>query len=184
MADLVRDLLTFARRAPADDTVTDLNRLVQRVERLLSPLARKAGVQLEVRDGPEHATVRGREQALEQVITNLVVNAVHAGQSTVRIGLSAVPGVVDDAGDPAAEAPDDGAQVPGFVVEVVDDGEGMSSDTLARIFEPFFTTKDVGEGTGLGLSVVYGIVRDHRGRIAVQTRPGEGCTFRVWLPAS
>jgi signal transduction histidine kinase len=67
-------------------------------------------------------------------------------------------------------------------IEVRDHGTGISSDALPRIFEPFYTTKDVGEGTGLGLSVVYGIVKDHGGWIDVVSRPGEGSTFTVWLP--
>jgi signal transduction histidine kinase len=69
-------------------------------------------------------------------------------------------------------------------IEVTDDGSGMSKETLAKIFEPFYTTKQPGRGTGLGLSICYGIVEDHRGRIEVDSTPGRGSVFRVYLPVA
>jgi PAS domain S-box-containing protein len=103
---------------------------------------------------------------INQVVMNLVVNAAHAigaqrGRITVRSGC-------------------DGDDQVWF--EVADNGSGIAADALARIFDPFFTTKAVGQGTGLGLSLAYGIVRKHHGRIDVATAPGEGSRFRVWLP--
>ena len=79
-------------------------------------------------------------------------------------------------------AEDGRGEQPCLRIEVRDEGRGIAADALPRIFEPFFTTKDVGEGTGLGLSVAYGIVKDHGGWIDVASRVGEGSTFTVWLP--
>jgi signal transduction histidine kinase len=106
---------------------------------------------------------------IEQVIVNLVTNAVRAvppdrdGLVTIRLG----PGVAGMAR-----------------LEVADDGIGMSEDVLRRIFDPFFTTRRVGQGTGLGLPVVHSLVQAHGGTITVSSRPGEGTTFRVELPAA
>jgi len=102
---------------------------------------------------------------LNQVWTNLLVNAAQAVEKsggTVQIKTYC-------SGDDA-------------VVEIIDDGVGMTPEVIGRIFDPFFTTKAVGEGTGLGLSISFGIVERHGGRIEVESRPGEGSTFRVRLP--
>jgi two-component system NtrC family sensor kinase len=112
--------------------------------------------------------VRGFPGQMDQVFMNLVTNAAQAigereGGGTIRI----------------VAAPR-GAEVE---VTVSDDGPGIAADLLPRIFDPFFTTKDVGEGSGLGLSIVHGIVDRHGGRIAVESRVGEGTTFRIFLPA-
>jgi signal transduction histidine kinase len=101
---------------------------------------------------------------LNQVFMNLLVNAAHAMESRGTITLRT--GTEDD----------------GVFVEIQDSGKGMTPEVQKRIFEPFFTTKPVGKGTGLGLSLSYGIVQKHHGRISVASAPGQGTTFRVWVP--
>jgi signal transduction histidine kinase len=107
---------------------------------------------------------------LEQVLLNLVVNARDAmpggGSLTLETSNIAIDGV------------------PHVLLTVLDTGVGMSKEVLARLFEPFFTTKAPGEGTGLGLSMVYGIIQQSGGGIAVQSEPGRGATFRIHLPAA
>ena len=115
------------------------------------------------------------------VIVNLVVNAIDAmpdgGRLTVEVG--SVELSEDRASTHLDEAPGEYA-----LIAVSDSGVGMDEATRARIFEPFYTTKQPGRGTGLGLSICYGIVEDHRGRIEVDSAPGRGATFRVYLPVA
>jgi signal transduction histidine kinase len=107
---------------------------------------------------------------IEQVVTNLLMNAIQAmdrgGSLTVRIGRGPCP--LED--------------VEHVHVAVADDGPGIAPEDMPRVFDPFFTTKDPGEGTGLGLSVVHGILEEHGGAVTVASTPGEGATFTVHLP--
>jgi len=103
---------------------------------------------------------------MQEVFINLIINAAQAIEREGDIAMTAVK-------DPAAEE---------VVIEVSDTGQGISEEHQARIFDPFFTTKEEGQGTGLGLSVVYGIIQKHRGTIAVQSRPGRGTSFFIHLP--
>ena len=113
---------------------------------------------------------------LDQAVTNLVVNAIHAmsqpGRVTLSVEMKRVTPPADLGGGPGDY----------LRLAVNDQGSGIAPDVLPHIFEPFFTTKDVGEGTGLGLSVSYGIVRDHGGWITVDSAPGRGSTFSIYLP--
>jgi signal transduction histidine kinase len=165
MARIIRQLLDFARQRSPEKTDADLVKLLRHVADLLRPLAEKASVSvvLEASDGP--ATAKVDTQQIEQAVSNLLVNAFQAMPQggVVALRLRHDPG--------------------GFCIEVVDHGTGIASSDLVRIFEPFFTTKDVGEGTGLGLSVVHSIVEEHGGQIEVDSEPGRGSTFRVLLPA-
>ena len=143
---------------------------------LLEPIARKSGMSLAVDGSAEPLQGRIDPEQMTQVVLNLVMNAVHATASgkAVLIALGcgrAIPPAEDGRGEQAC-----------LRIEVRDEGTGIASEALPRIFEPFFTTKDVGEGTGLGLSVAYGIVKDHGGWIDVASRVGEGSIFTVWLP--
>jgi signal transduction histidine kinase len=169
----VRQLLDFARRGgTAADHPLDLLAVAEGVVALLTSFARKSGVSLSV--AGERVVVRAEEDALAQVFTNLLLNAVQASPDggEVTITLSSVV-----------------RKRPGNVVareyaraEVRDQGFGISDEVRAHLFEPFFTTKPRGTGTGLGLSVVQGIVQAHGGWIAVETASQGGAVFAVFLP--
>jgi two-component system, NtrC family, sensor kinase len=175
MTALIRQLLDFARPRPLRKASLPMPGLVRRVCELVGTLARKANIKLETACDDD-VRVEADESQLHQVLTNLVINAIHAmpDGGTVHI----VTRIADAAPPPHVES-----QATSWVaIEVRDTGNGMDAETRARIFEPFFTTKQVGEGTGLGLSVSWGIVREHGGWIDVVSEPGAGSTFTVWLP--
>jgi two-component system, NtrC family, sensor kinase len=162
VTEIVRQLLDFARpRKPRKDRI-EVGALCRNVALLLDPIARKRGVttQFELGDVEIHADAA----QLQQVLTNLIMNAVHA----MPDGGTLVLGATADA---------DHAQI-----WVRDTGTGIPEDVVPHIFEPFYTTKDIGEGTGLGLSVAYGIIVEHGGRIEVDTALGRGTTFTISLP--
>ena len=165
---VIRDLLLFARKSGPTRSPVDVNELIRLTLRLRTYGLRSAGIDVQVELDPELPPVAGDSQRLQQVILNLIVNAEHALQGTDRRRL-----VVRT--DRARE---------GVAVSVTDNGTGIDEETRQRIFEPFFTTKPPGQGTGLGLSVSYGIVRAHGGTIQIETTPGVGTTFRVTLPRS
>jgi signal transduction histidine kinase len=175
MSRIIRQLLDFARpRRPAREPL-DIGSVARQVASLLSPMAHPRGVRIECADdaGPVAASIDGSQ--VQQVLSNLVVNAIQASTGGGRV-------VVDwavrrarppaDVGGPAAEY---------AVIGVEDEGVGIPEANLVHIFEPFFTTKEVGEGTGLGLPVSNGIVREHGGWIGVSSRPGR-TRFEVFLP--
>jgi signal transduction histidine kinase len=175
MADILRQLLDFARRRPAQKAPTKLRGLVQQSVELLQAMARKRGVSLEMAAGPE-PTVAVDPAQLQQAVANLIVNAVDAmpdgGPVTVSVAHEVARAPADAGGEDTACAR----------IDVTDAGEGIQPEALPHIFEPFFTTKEIGEGTGLGLSVTYGIVKEHRGWIEVQSEPGRGSRFSIFLP--
>ena len=177
-ADLTRQLLAFARKQDAAPKVLDLNEMVQRSIDMLRRLIGEDKV-LDWRPGGGLGAVRIDPSQLIQVITNLCVNARDAIAGAGHIAIETANATVDKAACP----PHLGA-VPGEYVRlsVGDDGCGMDRAVLDRLFEPFFTTKEVGRGTGLGLATVYGIVQQNRGFITVDSEPGKGTTFRVFLP--
>jgi len=176
MSKLIRQLLDFARKRDLQSSEADLRALVTRATALIDPIARKSGVTLAVTSDAETVDARVDVEQMTQVVMNLVMNAVHASASggTVAIAIGRAKAV------PPAE--DGRGEQPCTRIEVTDQGTGIPGDAIGHIFEPFFTTKDVGEGTGLGLSVAYGIVKDHGGWIDVVSRPGQGSAFTVWLP--
>ena len=176
--ELTRQLLAFSRKQPLQAQVTDLNELITGTVKLLR---RSLGQQIEIRTSlaSELYAVNVDRAQLESALVNLSVNARDAmpdgGQ--LRIETSNITLRKDDAG--RGVRPGDYA-----LLAVSDTGRGMSSTVVARIFEPFFTTKDVGKGTGLGLSMVYGFIKQSNGHIEVQSEPGRGTTFRLYLPRS
>jgi signal transduction histidine kinase len=174
MTNIIKQLLTFARRSPAMKAPCNLDKTARDTLDLLRPLAAKKHVELRLES---QADIRSRVDAggIEQVLTNLIVNAVQAmprgGEVDVALGRE------------SAKAPGASAPASYVCIRVRDHGDGIAEEHIAHIFEPFFTTKDVGEGTGLGLSVTHGIVEDHGGFIDVATTAGQGTTFSVYLPA-
>jgi signal transduction histidine kinase len=174
MATIIRQLVNFARRREPNVVSTDLNHVVSALIRMVEPLAKKRGVQIEVTSSEPLIAWLDPTQT-EQVLSNLVINAIHATTPGGHVGISfGLYGAGTTGSDDDSE----------IFLRVTDDGQGMDEATLSRIFEPFFTTKDVGEGTGLGLSVAHGIVRDHGGRIEVRSEPQRGSSFTVILPAA
>jgi PAS domain S-box-containing protein len=179
-ASLTRQLLMFSRRSVLSRKHLDLNEVVANLIRMLRRLI---GEHIDLRFDARSALppVDADAGMLEQVIMNLVVNARDAMPKGGRITLATAVTDLTEA-DTLGQA----ARRPGrFVCLSVDDtGTGMDSETVARVFEPFFTTKEAGQGTGLGLATVHGIVAQHQGWVEVESWPGVGSTFRVLLPAA
>lgn len=176
MTALIRELLDFARpRAPKKSPV-DVPRLAARVCELVSTIARKGGVTLAPPPADGDHRVEADDAQLTQVLTNLVVNAIQATPTGGKVGLATR--TVEQTPPPYV-----GSDVRAWLaIDVEDTGAGMDEATRLRVFEPFYTTKDVGDGTGLGLSVSWGIIREHGGWIDIASTPGEGSTFTVYLP--
>lgn len=164
--DIVQKLLLFARRAPARQTEVDLDRVVEEGLGLLGRRFEKAGIEVVADLAPGLPPIAADAGQIRQVLVNLVVNAVQAMGAGGRL---------------AVRTRRDGDRV---VLSVEDTGAGMTEEVRRQIFLPFFTTKDVGEGTGLGLSVVHGIVTAHGGEIEVESAEGRGTTFTVRLPVA
>ncbi len=179
-AAVTHQLLAFSRKQILQPRVIDLNTLVTDFEKILRRVIGEH-IELKTRLRAGNGRVRADPNQIEQVILNLGVNARDAmlprgGQLTIRTA-----NVTLDAQTAVQQAPDltAGSYV---VLEVNDTGHGMNEEVKSRIFEPFFTTKGPGKGTGLGLATVYGITKQSGGAIAVESAPGAGCTFRVYLP--
>jgi signal transduction histidine kinase len=176
-AELTRQLLGFARQQAIAPTVLDLN---ETLGGMLTLLRRLIGEDIRIvwEPGPALWPVKMDPSQVTQILTNLCVNARHAmvGVGTLHI---ATANVTTDAAFCAAHA----EAVPGDYVRLTvgDTGSGMDAVTLARIFEPFFTTKAAGTGTGLGLAMVYGAVKQNEGFITVASTPGVGTTFEIYL---
>ena len=170
MAKIVRNLLFFARQRPPERAAVNLQSVVEQTLALRANQLALSGITMETEFAPDLPEITGNAQQLEQVFLNLLLNAEQAileakpqGRITVRTRASAAGDVL--------------------YADVIDDGPGIAPDALPRVFEPFFTTKMVGSGTGLGLSVSYGILEEHGGRLTVQSRRGE-TIFTVELPVS
>jgi two-component system, cell cycle sensor histidine kinase and response regulator CckA len=173
-AALTRQLLAFSRKQPLQLEDVDVNEVVRGFERMLRRILPE-DVAIELRLAAGAAVVHADTGQLEQVVLNLVVNARDAMPAGGRIAIETA--VVDR---PPVECGLDAA--PCVVLAVRDDGEGMDAAVRAHLFEPFFTTKAAGRGTGLGLATVFGIVKQSGGGVAVESAPGAGSTFRVYLP--
>jgi signal transduction histidine kinase len=176
MTAIIRKLLDFARRGSPRRSLVDLRKLVQRSLELTASLGHKAHAVLAAEGAAGPLMARVDPGQIQQVLTNLIVNAFQAmpegGRVEVRIrAVRARPPEV-----PA------GPEADYLCVQFEDEGEGIPSEARSRLFDPFFTTKDVGEGTGLGLSVSNGIVERHGGRLEVESQVGKGSAFTVVLP--
>jgi two-component system, cell cycle sensor histidine kinase and response regulator CckA len=179
-AGITQQLLAFSRRQVLQPQVLDLNALVQSAEPILRRTLGERS-RLVVRPTPGLGRVKADPGQLEQVLLNLVLNArdAMADGGTVTIETSNVTLSEDYAGRKGIATIEPGAHV---LLTVGDTGVGMDSLTASRAFEPFFTTKPTGEGTGLGLATVYGIVKQSGGSIWLYSEPGQGTTFKIYLP--
>jgi CheY-like chemotaxis protein len=176
-SSLVRQLLAFSRKGTIEYAELRFDELVSALHGMLRRLLGEH-IELEFIPCPEAVYVRGNAPQLEQVVANLCINArdamLEGGRLSLRLSIAA---------EADLPSPPMGF-VPGktLLLTVADNGLGMSEEVLSRVFEPFFTTKEPGRGTGLGLATVYAIVQAHGGTIDVRSKPGEGSTFRVFLP--
>ena len=177
-AELTRQLLAFARKQVIMPLVMDLNETVSAMLKMLQRLIGE-DIQLTWRPAANLWQVKADTAQIDQILANLCVNGRDAIESNGRITIETRNNIIGT--DFCLAHPD---AIPGEYVHlsVSDNGHGMDTETLAHIFEPFFTTKDVGEGTGLGLATVYGVVKQNNGFITVSSKPGEGTTFSIHLP--
>jgi two-component system, NtrC family, sensor kinase len=175
MTGLMRALLDFARPSPAHREWIDLRAVASQTTTMLSALARTRDVALTVEEGGPACADADAAQ-MQQVFTNLIVNAIHAIEGGGEVSIAFREVVQRAPGDQG------GREGPCLVVEIADTGPGIEPSVLSKIFEPFFTTKQVGEGTGLGLSITHGIVREHGGFITVRSVLAKGTVFSVFLP--
>jgi signal transduction histidine kinase/ActR/RegA family two-component response regulator len=177
-ADLTHQMLAFSRRQVMQPKVVDLNVALQKVEPMLRRVIGE-DIVMTIADKATRPLVRVDPGQIEQVIMNLAVNARDAMPKGGRLTVETSDAVLD-----ATMLPPDGRPGEYVMLAVSDTGIGMSPAVRARIFEPYFTTKEVGKGTGLGLSTAYGIVQQSDGHIRVDSEPGLGATFRIYLPRS
>ncbi len=178
-AELTRQLLVFSRRQEIKAQAVDLGKLLADVEVMLDRLLGE-DILLSRQVEPQLDRVWGDPGELHQVLLNLIVNACDAMPSGGTLSLS-VRTLQD-----TEEIPVEGGRLPAghyTLLQVADTGIGMEKELVSRIFEPFFTTKGPGKGTGLGLSTVHAIVQRCKGGVAVESRPGQGTTFRIYLPS-
>ncbi len=175
---LTRQLLAFSRKQMMETTTFDLRDAATDMEKILRRVIGE-DVKLIVRKGREPLFVTADVSQVEQVVMNLAVNARDAMPSGGELELSLRADVLDE--DFVAHHPGSFAG-PVAILAIRDTGVGMDEETCSHVFEPFFTTKPVGQGTGLGLSTVYGIVKQSGGYIGLETEPGVGTTFAMYLP--
>jgi signal transduction histidine kinase len=163
-SEIVNSLLNFSRTSPTEFVELDLNRVIRDTLNLIEHQLQKSAIQVRLDLAESLPAVKGNAGKLQQVFLNLFLNARDAMESG---GSLSVATWSDD----------------GFArIEVADTGQGIAAEHLARIYDPFFTTKAARKGTGLGLAVTYGIVREHSGNIEVASRPGAGSRFQVEIP--
>ncbi|MFA5903454.1 MAG: PAS domain S-box protein [Desulfobacula sp.] len=169
-ADLTRQLLAFARKQTISPKVLDLNKIVAGMLKMIQRLIGE-DIELEFRPAGGLWQVNLDPSQVDQLLMNLCVNARDAIAGVGRISIRTGNEIIHE-------------NNPGdyVLVEVADNGCGMDEKILSHLFEPFFTTKEMGKGTGLGLATVYGIVQQNKGFIKVESRPGQGALFRIYLP--
>jgi len=179
-ADVTRQLLAFTRQQFLQPQVLDVNDVVNEMEKLLRRSLGEGHV-LTLNLSPDAGPLRADRGQLEQVLINLVINARDALTGHGRVTVETAPALWDE----GYAQRHGGVDLPlgrYVMLAVSDTGCGMDADVQARIFEPFFTTKPIGQGTGLGLSTVYGIVKQSGGYVWVYSEPGEGSVFKIYLP--
>jgi signal transduction histidine kinase len=174
MSRIIRGLLDFGHRSGTETRLENLLQLAEETAELLRVLANQAGVEIAVTGRDTRPRVNRSE--IQQVLSNLLANAIQAMSrgGVIEVHVDEEHALLPENGDKSRR--------PYACISVHDRGAGIEPKILPRIFDPFFTTRGVGEGTGLGLSIAYGIVRDHGGAIRVESVPGEGTKFLVYLP--
>src|SRR6266545_641780 len=177
-ASLTRQLLAFSRHQILDSTVLDINDVISDMKALLEPVLRE-DVDLILDLDPSTGLVTADHGQLEQIILILAINARDAMPEGGQLTLSTRNVELDAA---YVRRHVDARPGPHVVLTVSDSGTGMDAATRARVFEPFFTTKAIGKGRGLGLAAAYGIIHQSHGHITVDSEPGQGTTFRIYLP--
>ncbi|SDE40419.1 PAS domain-containing protein [Limimaricola pyoseonensis] len=179
-ATLAAQLLAFGRRQPLEPRATDLGRLLGEIDPILrSAVGEGIAIETRVASGLWNTLIDSAN--LENALLNLAVNARDAMEGRGRLCIEVENATLD-----AAYARAQSDVVPGEYVclAVTDEGSGMTSEVIDKIFEPFFTTKPEGRGTGLGMAMVYGFVKQSGGHVAIDSRPGRGTTVRIYLPRS
>jgi signal transduction histidine kinase len=166
--EVVRRLLDFSRPGEGFRVRSDANDMVSDVVALVQHLAHTNGVELQVELGDDLPWIQADQGQIKQVLLNLIHNAL---QAMPRGGILNI--------QTGAQNKDGQDWV---IIRVEDTGEGIPPENMGRIFEPFFTTRPLGKGTGLGLAVSFGIIQDHEGILDVESTPGEGSVFTIWLP--
>ena len=165
---IVEDLLNFARTSSPQKENLDVHTVVKEVIGFVQHHSNLENIQIQTKFEPELPPALIDEKKIKQVLINLLMNAIHAverkGTITIATGVNRATGRI--------------------TVEVSDTGHGIERENLPKIFDPFFTTKPTGEGTGLGLSVSYGIIKGHGGNISVKSEPGQGAAFTLSLPVT
>lgn len=177
-AALTKQLLAFSRKQSTELQLLDLNDIVADDEAMLRQLMGKQ-IELVIRSEPSLGQVRANAGHMHQVLMNLAANARDAMPNGGRLAITLSNVELGDHRPPQLQAAKPGPYV---LLTVSDNGTGMSLEVQEQLFEAFFTTKEVGQGTGLGLSIVYGIVRQIGGYITVETEPGKGATFGLFIP--
>ena len=164
---VVSDLLSFSRKGSPEMSIVDINKVVDGVVKFLSNHSDFRNIEMSLNPYTgDRLNILGNEQELAQVMVNLVINACHAVDGKGKIDITTKKAEQDK-----------------ILIIVKDNGKGIAKKNLTRIFDPFFTTKPVGQGTGLGLSVGYGIIKRHRGDIRVKSSKEKGTVFTINLPA-
>jgi len=168
---IVKGLLDFSRQSELDRRETDINDLIKSTLKLVENQALVKGIKLEF-SPCENLPIKTLDQnQIQSVLLNMIINAFDAtkqgGKVTIKTELTNNP-----------EKP----KKKGIKIIISDTGCGIPEENLSKIFDPFFTTKEVGQGTGLGLAVSAGIIEKHGGKIFVESAPGKGSTFKIWLP--
>jgi len=164
-SEIVNNLLNFSRTGNVEFAELDINRVLDDTIQLLEPQLRNTQINLERSYGENLPKTVGNATKLQQVFMNLLLNARDAMQKGGTLTLQTQ------------------FRENAILIEIIDTGIGIAPENIAKIYDPFFTTKGVGQGTGLGLAVSYGIIQEHKGRIFVESKPGQGTQFQIKLPA-
>lgn len=161
---IMNQLLSFARKRPVERRPIDLSIVIKDILEVFQERMKSLNIQTQININPPVPEVFADPDQMSQVLLNLILNACQAmpDGGTIRIGLQ--------------------SRFPNLELTIADSGDGIPRENVSRLFDPFFTTKPVGEGTGLGLTVVHGIIQEHEGSITVDSEPGKGATFHIFLP--